>query len=98
MIVWYGPKWHRRQNLSRHQRERSHRQSHDSRLLPAAGGTGGVIFGNVGQWAAAGAVGGAVGSPTQALLQGLFQPNLRSHRISNSLAAAKKGYEPVGWK
>ena len=64
MIVWYGPKWHRRQNLSRHQRERSHRQSHDSRLLPAAGGAGGVIFGNVGQWAAAGAVGGAVGSRT----------------------------------
>lgn len=66
----------------------------------AAGGAGGVIFANVGQWAAAGAVGGAVGSLTQALLQGLFQPNLRSHRISNSLTAtfAKKGYEPVGWK
>lgn len=62
----------------------------ESRLSFAAGcgRCSGVIFGNVGQWAAAGAVGGCGGQSH--LLQGLFQPNLRSHRISNSLTAAKK--------
>lgn len=81
MIVWCGPKWHRRQNLSRHQRERSHRQSHDSRLLPAAGGAGGVIFGNVGQWAAAGAVGGCGGQSH--LLKDCF--NLTSAAIESAI-------------
>jgi hypothetical protein len=37
----------------------------------AAVAAGGVIFGNVGQWAAAGAVGGAVGSPTASTVTGI---------------------------
>jgi hypothetical protein len=63
------------------------------RRCGCASGAGGAIFGKVGQWAAAGAVGGAAGSLRKHCYRDCFDLNLRSHRISNSLTAAlaKKG-------